>query len=175
MLKKGIYEQVINQETEKKISEAEQNGLKCLQQPIDEAESPQILANYLAKAIRQKLEDIEKQQDRVNLVNQILANAELIEDKVITKPSDLLSEVMSNNQFLLQEESESKTVRPISGLRVSSLFTGGNSAISLGEEIRREIASADEIYFIVSFLKVSGVRILLDDLKKFCSREDVKL
>lgn len=175
MLKKGIYEQVINQETEKKISEAEQNGLKCLQQPIDEAESPQILANYLAKAIRQKLEDIEKQQDRVNLVNEILANAELIEDKVITKPSELLSEVMSNNQFLLQEESESKTIRPISGLRVSSLFTGGNSAISLGEEIRREIASADEIYFIVSFLKVSGVRILLDDLKKFCSREDVKL
>ena len=45
----------------------------------------------------------------------------------------------------------------------------------MGEEIRREIASADEICFIVSFLKVSGVRILLDDLKKFCSREGTKL
>ena len=45
----------------------------------------------------------------------------------------------------------------------------------MGEEIRREIASADEICFIVSFLKVSGVRILLDDLKKFCSREGTRL
>jgi HKD family nuclease len=45
----------------------------------------------------------------------------------------------------------------------------------LGEEIRREIASADEICFIVSFLKVSGIRILLDDLKKFCARDGVRL
>ena len=58
---------------------------------------------------------------------------------------------------------------------MSNLFTGGNSALSLGEEVRREIASADEIYFIVSFLKLSGVRLLFDDLKKFCQREGTRL
>ena len=47
--------------------------------------------------------------------------------------------------------------------------------LSLGEEIRREIESADEICFIVSFLKFSGVRILLDNLKKFCSRQENRL
>lgn len=175
MLKKGIYEHIINQEIECDIKLAEQSGLVCVRQQIDTAESPQMLANYLANAVRQKLENTEKQQDRVNLINRIMIDAGLIDDKQIVKPSDLLAEVMSQQQATLLRESNTQTVRPISGFRVSNLFTGGSSALSLGEEIRREIASADEICFIVSFLKVSGVRILLDDLKKFCARDGVRL
>ena len=175
MLKKGIYEHVINQETEKQINDSEESGLVCLKQPIDNAESPQILANYLAKVICQKLEDTEEQQDRVNLINRIMIEAGLMDDKQITVSSDLLAEVMSKEQALMQAECNSKTVRPVSGFRVSNLFTGGNSTISLGEEIRREIASADELCFIVSFLKVSGVRIIFDELKKFCSRKGTHL
>lgn len=175
MLKQGIYEHIINQETDRKMQEAEQSGLVCVQQPIDSAESPQMLANYLANAIRQKLEDTEEQQDRVNLINRIMVDAGLIDDKQIVKPADLLAEVMTQQQSALQNQSNTQTIRPISGFRVSNLFTGGSSALSLEEEIRREIASADEICFIVSFLKVSGVRILLDDLKKFCSREGTRL
>ena len=174
-LKQGIYEHIINQETDRKMQEAEQSGLVCVQQPIDNAESPQMLANYLANAIRQKLEDTEEQQDRVNLINRIMIDAGLLDDKQIVKPADLLAEVMTRQQSALQNQSNTQTVRPISGFRVSNLFTGGSSTLSLGEEIRREIASADEICFIVSFLKVSGVRILLDDLRKFCSREGTRL
>lgn len=175
MLKQGIYEHIINQETERKMQEAEQSGLVCVQQSIDDAESPQMLANYLANAIRQKLEDTEEQQDRVNLINRIMIDAGLLDDKQIVKPADLLAEVMTQQQSALQNQSNTQTIRPISGFRVSNLFTGGSSTLSLGEEIRREIASADEICFIVSFLKVSGVRILLDDLKRFCSRESTRL
>ena len=175
VLKQGIYEHIISKETELDIKQAEQSGLVCVQQHVDTAESPQMLANYLANIIRQKLEDTEEQQDRVNLINRIMIDAGLIDDKQIAKPADLLTEVMSQQQATLQRESNTQTVRPISGFRVSNLFTGGSSTLSLGEEIRREIASADEICFIVSFLKVSGVRILIDDLKKFCARDGVRL
>ena len=122
MLKKGIYEHIINQETEKQINDSEEAGLVCLKQPVDDAESPQILANYLAKAICQKLEDTEAQQDRVNLINRIMIDAGLMDDKQITAPSDLLAEVMSQEQALMQAESNSKTVRPVSGFRVSNLL-----------------------------------------------------
>ena len=135
MLKQGIYEDVIKQ----KMQETERSGLVCVQQQIDNAESPQILANYLAKAIRQKLEDTEEQQDRVNFINRIMIDAGLLDDKQIVKPTDLLAEVMSQQQAALLNQSNSQTVRPISGFRVSNLFTGGSSALSLGEEIRREI------------------------------------
>lgn len=175
MLKKGIYENIINQEVERDIREAESQQLVCLREQIDAAESPKILADYLAKAIRQKLEDTEDMHDRMTLVNRILAEYGLVEEVQIADTSNLLMEVMTQQKNLLQKHSHSETVRPQSGFRVSNLFTGGNSVLSLGEEIRREIASADEIYFIVSFLKLSGVRLLLDDLKKFCQREGTRL
>ena len=50
VLKQGIYEQIINQETERNIKQAEQSGLVCVQQPIDSAESPQMLVNYRPSA-----------------------------------------------------------------------------------------------------------------------------
>lgn len=176
MLKKGIYEQIINKETERDIKRAEDDGMVCVQQTIDGAESPHILADYLAKVIRQKLEETENQQDRVNLINRIMIDAGLMDETQIVNSKDLLTEVMSQQQALLHHNANSAcTTRPVSGFRVSNLFTGGNSVLSLGEEIRREIASADEICLIVSFLKVSGVRILLDDLKKFCSRDGAHL
>ena len=144
MLKKGIYEQLINQDTKNHIERTESGDMTCVRQEMDFAESPQLLANYLASAIRQKLEETESQQDRVNLVNSILIQAGLMDDMQIVEPNDLLSEVMTNQQYALQSQSNTKTIRPISGFRVSNLFTGGSSALSLGEEIRREIASADE-------------------------------
>ena len=59
MLKKGIYEHIINQETEKQINDSEEAGLVCLKQ------------------LCQKLEDTEAQQDRVNLINRIMIDAGL--------------------------------------------------------------------------------------------------
>ena len=57
MLKKGIYENIINQEVERSIQEAESQQLVCLRKQIDAPESLKISADYLAKAIRQRLED----------------------------------------------------------------------------------------------------------------------
>ena len=39
MLKKGIYENIINQEVERDIQEAESQQLVCLREQIDAAES----------------------------------------------------------------------------------------------------------------------------------------
>lgn len=175
MLKEGIYEHIINKETKGEIEQTEEKNLVCVKNNIDNAESPQILADYLAKVIRNKLEEIEEQQDRVNMINKILSEAGLLEEMQIVDYENLLTEVMTHQQYLFQSQSRSQTIRPISGFRVSNLFTGGGSALSLGEEIRREIASADEICFIVSFLKVSGIRILMDDLKKFTQKEGSRL
>lgn len=175
MLKEGIYEHIINKETKGEIEQTEEKNLVCVKNNINNAESPQILADYLAKVIRNKLEEIEEQQDRVNMINKILSEAGLLEEMQIVDYDNLLTEVMTHQQYLFQSQSRSQTIRPISGFRVSNLFTGGGSALSLGEEIRREIASADEICFIVSFLKVSGIRILMDDLKKFTQKEGSRL
>ncbi len=168
MLKKGIYEKIIDIETNKDIIEAEENNLYCVREEMDSAESPKILADYLSDVIRKRLEDLEESQDRISIINNIFKCCGIDDTEIVDK-KNLLMEVMKNQDFLMQNQARTKTIRPISGFRVSSLFTGGNSTLSLGEEIRREIATSDRISFIVSFLKVSGLRVMLEDLRKFCN------
>ena len=96
MLKEGIYEHIINKETKGEIEQTEAKNLVCLKNNIDTAESPQILADYLAKVIRNKLEEIEEQQDRVNMVNKILSEAGLLEEMQIVDYENLLTEVMTH-------------------------------------------------------------------------------
>lgn len=175
MLKQGVYENIISERTEQEIQELELQSLACKREVMDKAESSKILADYLARQLRQQLEIATDVQDQVAMVNRILTDYGLEPEDQIVDDTHLLTEVMTKQKALLQANSKSATVRPESGFRVSNLFTGGNSTLSLGEEIRREIASADEIYFIVSFLKVSGLRLLLDDLRAFCEREGTRL
>ena len=64
--------------------------------------------------------------------------------------------------------------QPISGYRVSNLFTGGND-LSIDEEIRRDIQTADEIDLLVSFIKFEGLRLIIDSLREFVQRSGTRL
>ena len=110
MLKKGIYEHIINKETRGEIEQAEAKNFVCVKNNIDSAESPKILADYLAKVIRNKLEEIEEQQDRVNMINRILSEAGLLEETQIVDYENLLTEVMTHQQYLFQSQSRTQTI-----------------------------------------------------------------
>lgn len=58
---------------------------------------------------------------------------------------------------------------PALGLSSPWLFTAGKGSPSLLQEIRRELASSDRVDILVSFIKVSGVRKLLDVLQQVTS------
>lgn len=64
-----------------------------------------------------------------------------------------------------QTVSKSETARPETGFLYSSLFTGRGSKIPLYSEIKKDIESSDEIYFIISFLKLYGLNLIYEDLK----------
>lgn len=60
-----------------------------------------------------------------------------------------------------------KKITPYTRLSQSELFTGNNVGVSLESEIRKEILSSDEIYWLVSFIKFSGIRIFKEELEEF--------
>ena len=72
-LEKGIYENLIDSKLAADIKVSEENGLICSKDAMDAAESSRMLAEYLAEAVRRKLDDSEKSlEDKKDLVNAIL-------------------------------------------------------------------------------------------------------
>ena len=172
-LTKGVYENIISQDIEDSIEEAKQQNLSCVKTDIDSAESPAMLSHYLSRVIQIKLSDKNLSvEERTNFINKIITLADADSNNLIKDKRQILSEVKDSKQQAIYKATGKDVVRPLSGFRVSNLFTGGNSELSISSEIKKDIASADRIYIIVSFLRLSGLQLMYDALKDFCSQEN---
>lgn len=188
----GVYETLISRAIEDKLSGYPSDQYLIKKEDIDSADSYQMLAQYLSEIVSNILKSyfqdnndgkktISKQVDVVNRILKFIEeewNAQQVE----TSP-ELLSEE-SKLQFLRgiyskvgytdsQIEAKAKN-HPISGYRVSNLFTGGNG-LSMDDEVKRDIQTSDQIDFLVSFIKFEGLRLLIDDLRKFVQRDGTRL
>lgn len=191
ILNPGVYETLISQAIQDKLDEYSESKFYIKKDDIDSAESYKMLAEYLTDIVSDILKSYFRRKDandtisaQVEVVNRILKfiEQEWNTEGIETTP-DLLSE--ENKLFFLrgiydkvgftEEQIKAKAKNhPVSGYRVSNLFTGGND-LSMDEEVRRDIQTADEIDFIVSFIKFEGLRLIIDDLREFVSRPNTRL
>src|SRR5690606_38594903 len=65
--------------------------------------------------------------------------------------------------------------RPSTLLSQNALFTGSPSEPSLVHELKAEILSADRIDLLVSFIKWSGIRLLMDELQTFTATRPLRI
>ncbi|WP_278372583.1 DUF3427 domain-containing protein [Segatella bryantii] len=175
-LQEGAYENIITGELQQDMEQAESQGLVCKQEDIDIPEVPSMLAEHLNKLILNRLSDESlTSEEKTAFVNRLIdfigedAEEKIVDDK------QMLSAVISKQEEVRLKATKLDLVRPMTGFRTSSLFTGGQSKVPLNAEIERDIESADRISLIVSFLKLSGVNLIYDHLKKFCSNPNHKL
>lgn len=160
-LKEGIYEQVINEslsEDLKKISEKKK-------EPIPEDASSEILAAYMQKAIYAYLKSI----DNAPTDNKVRLKVEACNRLLRDLPNDTGFSIDESSERLLSIGKEDWS-RPISPMSSSTLFTGGAKSLPLYEELNREVGSADEIDFIISFIKGSGLCTIYNQLSEFTQR-----
>lgn len=175
-LVEGTYENIITDGLMRDMLHASSEGLICRQEDIDDAESPSMLTDHLSRIIRNRLSDENlTAEERAAFANRLVDFlGEENEEKVVVD-KQILSAVISQQEDARLKATNSTLVRPLTGFRVSNLFTGGQSYVSLSSEIERDIESADSICMIVSFLKLSGVNLINDHLKRFCSNPQHKL
>lgn len=176
-MKNGIYEEIINNKILKEINNEE---LLIGKEKLDSEEAKNILTQYIAnitktalKYIRDDIKDsneyllkqIEICNDIIELLKEKLQDKEFEELK-ISESAEVLTYVysrMNNTNF------NNEIIRPETSISRTSLFTGSKREPNLNEEMKKEIASADEICMLVSFIKWSGLRTILDELKAFTS------
>ena len=177
MLKDGLYEQVINKTLKKELETATDFHIE--REDIDQAEAPKILANYIAGIIEKGLNiigDSDKKvllQKRIDLINNIISVLEKdTEDSdfsgmSVDERAEQLLAVLQKKDNIIQFKKDYKVTRPETSIAQSSLFTGSNHEPSLMTEFKKEIRSCDEVDMLVSFVKWSGLRSIIEELKDF--------
>ena len=176
MLKQGIYEQIINRQIEQYIDSENTRQLYQIETgAIDESEAAGMLAQYLAALVEQRLKEIhDKGGDlaaQVGLVNLLLESLNQAGDgrELISSRGNLLLAVTERKNNLAGIVHH-KAVRPVTSIAQSSLFTGTVKEPSMFMEIKKEIASADRIDMLISFIKWSGLRLIYEELEEFTQR-----
>jgi superfamily II DNA or RNA helicase len=180
MLKKGLYEQVINNGLDKEINDDKDS--KSQIESIDKEEAPDILASYVSELVKNALISVKDEDDglhkQIDLVNSLVKvlekdNSSLLNDKLVTtnsgKAAQELLAVTSKKDNISVVDDKSEIVRPETPISQSSLFTGANEEPSLESEFCKEIKTCDRIDMLVSFVKWSGLRLIMQPLIDFTS------
>ena len=178
-LPRGRYEQVMNQYFQNLKSTDQQYDIISIHESED---VPSLLAHYLAPVLKKSLTILEEKHEPVK--NQIDRCNEIINQLSLWTGEESLNkcQVTSEGEILLSvcdiegdDRRPSQFPRPISSLSQSSLFTGSRNEPSLLQELKAEIASADRIDMLVSFIKWSGIRLLMDELSSFCNHGKLRV
>ena len=172
MLKPGLYEQIVNQAISTElISVSEQ--CKSVEK-LESAKAPQALAGYVAENIRMTLEAMSQNtSEQIELVNDLLhvlaeKRGEMTEQYVDSKAERLLQVMDEKDPRRITGITAAMLPRPETPMSVSSLFTGAVNEPKMYTELRKEITSATHIDMLVSFIKWSGLRLMINELRDFC-------
>ncbi len=174
MLHDGLYEQVINKGLDTELAAADKLSRTA---PIDTAEASKVLAKYVAEVVERGLENLKDNGGDLNaqvaLANQIITTikAETQETdfdalSVAERAEQLLALFDRQNSIWAIDE-KAEVVRPETAIAQSSLFTGAVHEPQMFTELKKEIVSCNRIDMLVSFIKWSGLRLIMDELTTF--------
>ncbi len=178
MLKTGLYEQVIN----KKINEALAtiSDKKAEISSIDTAESYRVLSQYIAGVIEKGLLNIADNggdiKEQITLINNLVqeikisTNEDYFELMEVDKRADQLLGLIDTTNTMHIIDKNKDMVRPETSISMSSLFTGAVHEPQMFNELKKEILSCDRVDMLVSFIKWSGLRLMIDELREFTMR-----
>jgi len=175
MLKDGLYEQVINNKLDTELAEC--TDKLSTTASIDKAEASKVLSKYLTEVVEKGLDNIIDNggdiSSQVELVNKIVSvikdetnESDFSEMSVSERAEQLLSLFDKKNSLLALNEN-ADIVRPETSISQSSLFTGAIHEPQMYTELKKEIVSCNRIDMLVSFIKWSGLRLIMDELTTF--------
>ena len=170
-LPEGVYEHLITEELARDLEATA--GIGRVIEPLDDADSQATFARHVGRVLARALsglpaagadELIRKVLDHLaGLLGEDLA--ELVRDQRLQPPP---SRLMAVHRGAVPD-------RPTSPLATSTLLTRKRLDPTLGHELAREIATADEVDAIIAFVTVGGVRAIHDALHDFARRAAPKL
>lgn len=172
-LNTGIYEQIINRLFQHKLEIEDLSHYYIGKKPVNRENVAIYLSQYLYTLLKQALsqlpDDNEGVEKGIKLANQIIKG--LVQDfnldsgNLIEKQREILTAVIDKTSCEYPDiAAYINSITPTTSLTHCSLFTG--RGVTLYSELQKEILSADKIILFVSFIRMSGLDLIYDQLKK---------
>jgi superfamily II DNA or RNA helicase len=181
-MKTGLYEKLINNKLKIKLQEqlAADTNLQVDKAPVDRAEAYKVLSKYLAKIVEESLTQIGEGADnslekQVSFLNKLLAvikgekGLEILGDVAIPKEAEELMALLSTKNQVIPNK-KLMVIRPTTSLSQTTLLTANGKDPQLVDELKKEIKYSDKIDILVSFIKWSGLRLIISDLSDFVAK-----
>lgn len=178
MITRGLYEQLVNKGLKEELENLQSALVKVVTNDIDNAEAPKVLAKYIADIFEQQLKAIQK-EEQADIAELIQLSNKVIDSIFLEREGDKFNipSVDGNAKQLMALIDRQNTNlafddmalinRPETSLTQSSLFTGAKYEPCLYTELLKEIGSCNEIDILVSFIKWSGLRLIINNLRTF--------
>ena len=176
-MKEGFYEKIITQGLQREIEAL--NGYIVQRTAFGKADGPVFVGRFFQSIIQRAFHQLSSERDEVakakiiDLANALvsLISTHLGDDEYLQESIDLKGEILQaafqQSYFPQVNLAEHfKEVFPFTGLSESELFTGSKAGISLESELKKEMLTADEVWWLVSFIKFEGVRLFEQVLRK---------
>lgn len=156
----GIYDALLDKELREVLDRYPE--LRTVLGKIDHEEQPARYASFVTKVLEQALREESDPDKRRALCNRILGQVagepgrgHLEKHRLVPEQKPLLLEITPPNYGI------SGIPRPQTPIAESSLFTGSPQEPQLVHELHEEMRSADGVDILVSFIKWSGLRLLM--------------
>lgn len=167
----GLYDQLVTKAMAAQIAEMPPNNVVHIE-PVDSGESHSVLAQWISSVLPRILAQARAAEGTLQLetVAENLIQAasrystdELETDLQLSSPARRLKAVVTD---------DAPTNWPDLPLSRSGLLTGTRLEPSLSSQLCQEIENADHIDILCSFIKWSGLRLLLPSLAKLAERTE---
>ena len=174
MLKDGLYEQVINKSLDNELAATD----KLIQTAaIDPAEAAKILSQYISEVVEKGLQNVRDNggdvSSQVELVNKIISSVvsgtqeTSFDSMSVAERAEMLLALIERKNEIHALNEKAEIIRPETSIAQSSLFTGAIHEPQMFTELKKEIVSCNRIDMLVSFIKWSGLRLIIDELREF--------
>ena len=168
MLHDGLYERVIDTELRSQLDRLTREIDTTV---LDEGDSNVILARYMQRIVETifgALPHAGRLQKQVEVANGIL---DLLR-RELPSTVNMLSALTTEKLLEIRAATRPALPRPSAGLVASSLLTGASIDPSLSSLLKQELQSADRVDILCAFVKWSGIRLIENELRSFCSTHD---
>lgn len=174
----GLYETLITEAIESRLEQAQDSGQISYRAKLESAEAPAMLATYLADLLEERLAAADE-TERIDVANAVIdfIDARLARSGQVTERNAADRISVSEKPILRLVESihgnglgSRNMRRPEVPLTQSDLLINGRGEPNLIRSLSSEVDSADQIRIIVSFIKWSGLLLILPELEKAIRR-----